>query len=207
MYKVAVVGIDNSGKTSVVNSLGGIEGVNTIHLTTCNGNGSKIARFSGSVVSNFARFGESRELRCFTGFSYFMHLFPYFFEERAKSSSSVLVSDRDPLIDTLCYSSCYLPRDFSRTLRPALKSLLEQYFSYPSSVFYLDTSPDVSVNRNNKPVQLHDKVNLLSRLSELFHEEIFLVEKRGIPVHRIDTDAKPLEEVISEVRHKVKRLL
>jgi len=128
-------------------------------------------------------------------------------EERARSSSTVLVSDRDPIVDTLCYSNLYLPDGFSRIARPSLKFLLEYLFSYSNSFYYLDVSPEVSAKRNNKPLQLHDTIKYLNRLKELFEEEIFSAERRGIPVVRIKTDDKPLEEVASEVGFYVKRLL
>jgi len=44
-------------------------------------------------------------------------------------------------------------------------------------------------------------------LRELFEEKMFLAERQGIPVVRIDTNAKPLEEVASEVKFHVKKLL
>ena len=92
-------------------------------------------------------------------------------------------------------------------IRPPLKFLLEYSFRYPDSFCYLDVSPEVSARRNNKPLQLHDEINYLSRLKELFEEEMFLAERQGIPIVRIKTDTKPLEEVASEVRFYVKRLL
>ncbi len=207
MYKLSIIGIENSGKTSVVRSLDQIEGVKTIHVTTYQNNGLRVARVSGRIVNRFAQFGESQNLKSVTGLAYLLHLFPYYFEERAKSSSQVLVSDRDPIVDTLCYSDFYLPDDFSRMIRPPLKFLLEHSFSYPNSFCYLDVSPEVSAKRNDKPLQLHDKIKHLSRLKELFEEDIFLAERQGIPVVRIKTDAKPLEEVTSEVRFHVKRFL
>ena len=207
MYKVSIVGIDISGKTSVVRSLDQVEGVSTIHVTTYQNNGSRIARVSGRFVSQFAQFGESHNLKPVTGLAYFLHLFPYYFEERAKSSQQVLVSDRDPIVDTLCYSDFYLPDGFSRIVRPPLKFLLEHSFSYPDSFCYLDVSPEVSAQRNNKPLQLHDKIKHLSRLKELFEAELLLAERRGIPIVRIETDTKPLEEVANEVKFYVKRLL
>ncbi len=157
MYKVSVVGIDNSGKTSVVRSLDQVEGISTIHVTAYQNNGSRFARVSGRIVNELAQFGETHNLKSVTGLAYFLHLVPYYFEERAKSSLQVLVSDRDPIVDTLCYSAFYLPDGFSKIVRHPLKFLLEHSFSYPDSFCYLEVSPEVSAKRNNKPLQLHDK--------------------------------------------------
>ena len=207
MYKVSVVGIDNSGKTSVVRSIDQVEGVSTIHVTAYQNNGSRIARVSGRIVNEFAQFGEANNLRSITGLAYLLHLFPYYFEERTNRSSKVLVSDRDPIVDTLCYSDFYVPYGFSRIVRPSLKFLLEHSFSYPNSFFYLDVSPEVSAQRNNKPLQLHNNIKHLNRLKELFEEEMLSAERQGISIVRIKTDSKPLEEVASEVRFYVKGLL
>ena len=110
-------------------------------------------------------------------------------------------------MDTLCYSDFYLPSGFSRIVRTPLKFLLQHSFSYPNSFCYLEVSSEVSVQRNNKPLQLHDTIKDLDRLRELFEEELFLAERQGIQVVRIDTDTKPLEEVADEVTFHVTRLL
>ncbi len=204
---MSVVGIDNSGKTSVVRSLGNVDGISTINVTAHQNNHSPIARVSGRVVNEFAQFGETHNLKSITGFAYLLHLLPYYFEEYSRNSSQVLVSDRDPIVDTLCYSDFYLPKSISGIVRPSLKFMLEQSFSYPSSFCYLDVSPEASAQRNNKPTQLHDNIQDLKRLKELFEEEMFLAERRGIKIVRIKTDIKPLEEVAAEVNFHLKRLL
>lgn len=207
MYKVSVIGIDNTGKTSVVESLGKIADVNTVHLTAHRDHGSGIAKVSGRTVNKITEFGEIHNLKYLTGFGYLLHLFPYYFEERAKSSSQLLVSDRDPIVDSLCYCDLYIPDNFSKIVKPSLKSMLERSFNYPSAFCYLEASPEVSARRNDKPAQLHDKVELLSRLRELFDQEMFRVGNDGIRVVKIDTDAKSLEQVKDEVRYCIKKLL
>ena len=92
-------------------------------------------------------------------------------------------------------------------IRPPLKFLLEYSFRYPDSFCYLDVSPEVSARRNNKPLQLHDEINYLSRLKELFDEEMHLAERQEILVVRIETGTKSLEEVASEVKYYVTQLL
>ncbi len=76
MYKVSIVGIDNTGKSSVVNSLNSIEGVETIHLTTFQSNDSYIAELTGKIVHYLVKFGEKNKLRMLTGLSYLLHLVP-----------------------------------------------------------------------------------------------------------------------------------
>jgi thymidylate kinase len=205
MYKVSIVGIDNTGKTSIVSSLAGMDGIDTIHLTAYQNHGSRIARVSGRAANGLAVFGERNQLKHLTGFAYLLHLFPYYFEERNKTSS-ILVSDRDPIIDTLCYSDFYLPDVFSGIARSPLKLVLEHVFNYPSSFLYLEASPEVSARRNTKPGQLHDEITSLNRLKQLFDEEIFRVEREGTPVFRIDTDIKPLEEIAGKVRQYLAKL-
>lgn len=207
MYKASIVGIDNTGKTSVVQSIDEVDGVSTIHLTTYQNNDSKIARHSGRLVNSLTVFGEAHDLKSLTGFAYFLHLFPYKFEEMAKNSSAVLVSDRDPIVDTLCYSDFYLPQRLSRIIRSPLRFALEHTFRYPDSFIYLEATPEVSVSRNSKQSQTHERIEALSRLKHLFDKEIFSLEHQGIPVVRIDTNSKPLEGVVDEVRYHLKTLL
>lgn len=206
MYKVSVVGIDNTCKTSIVRSLVDSGRVDTIHLTAYSNHTSRIAGFSWDAVNGLALWGERERLKSITGFAYLLHLFPYLFEKRARRSSHILVSDRDPVIDTLCYSDFYLPDGFSEIVRPPLKFTLEHVFGYPDSLIYLEASPEVSASRNKKPVQLHDPVASLYRIREIFDEEIFRVKREGIPVFNINTDIKPIEEVTAEVKHYLKNL-
>jgi len=207
MYKISVVGIDNCGKTSVVRSLAQVQDVSSIHLTAYQNNGSRVARISGRIVHELAQFGEAHKSKSVTGLAYLSHLFPYFFEQRAKNSSKVLISDRDPIVDTLCYSDFYLPDGFSRIVRPPLKLLLESSFDHPNLFCYLDVSPEVSAQRNNSPLQLHEDIRYLNRLKELFEAEMFLAKKQGITIAEIETDDQPLEEVVSAVRFHVNKLL
>ncbi len=84
MHKVSIVGIDNTGKSSVVNSLKRIEGAETIHLTTFQDNDSYIAKYTGNIVCYLVKFGERNKLRMLTGLSYLLHLVPYAFEQAKK---------------------------------------------------------------------------------------------------------------------------
>jgi len=193
MYRAVVVGIDNSGKTSLVNSLGNVPGIDTIRLT----------QNPDSALQTLAEFGERHNLRSLTGFAYLLQLFPYFSKVSTRKSG-ILVSDRDPMIDAVCYSQAYLPKKIARGIRTPLKSFLGRFFSNADLVFYLGVSPEVSHQRNNKQAQLHDGVEHLTRLKESFDEEVRSLEKNGVPVVRIDTDRKPLEEITGEVRHHLK---
>jgi len=204
MYKISVVGIDNTGKTSVVESLDNMSGVSTIHLTTCQNNDHRFARFSGRLVNRLAEFGEERDSKFITGFAYLMHLFPYKLEERTKADH-LLVSDRDPIVDTLCYSDFYLSC-ISKAVRPSLKFFLEHSFNYPDSVIYLEATPEESVSRNHQGNQLHEITDALSRLKELFDEQMFFLEKKDISIIRIDTGSKSLDEVTDEVRFHIDKV-
>ncbi|MFH0936458.1 MAG: hypothetical protein V1815_02155 [Candidatus Woesearchaeota archaeon] len=207
MHKISIVGIDNTGKTSIVKYLNKIERINTIHLTSCQNNYSRFSYYLGQSLNKFVKFGENNNLRLLTGLMYFLHLFPYYLEEKAKNSSLILISDRDPIIDTICYSSVYLPNILSNMIKPHLKFILKQSFNYPSLFFYLEVTPEISSQRNNKKKQLHDRTKILELLKESFDREIFDVENIGIPVIRFDTNQKSLEEVIDEVKFSITKLL
>lgn len=206
MKKISIVGIDNTGKTSIVKSLENIEEIRTIHLTAYQDYKSRIAKISGGFSNSLIQFGEKNNSKLITGFAYFLHLFPYFFEEKLKTNSSLLISDRDPIIDTLCYSEFYLSENLSKIIKPVLKPALESLFYHPSSFIYLNISPEVSAKRNNKPLQLHDQIESLTHLKNLFDEEMFFMKKNGTPVIQINTDDKSLEEVTDETRYNVRHL-
>jgi len=208
MYKLSVVGIDNCGKTSVVRSLDQIEGVEVIHATTdrTRRDYERIMPISSRIMGELARRGESFNLKSVTGLMYLLHLIPYYVQDR-RDSSPVFVSDRDPIVDTMCYSDFYLPKGLPRLVRPPLRRILEGSFSYPDAFCYLEVSPEVSIRRNDKPPQLHDTLDRLRKLRDLFEEEMSLAESKGIPVIRIETDQRSLEEVTAEVRTHVEEVL
>jgi len=134
-----------------------------------------------------------------------MHLLPYKFEERTKRSSSLLVSDRDPIVDTLCYSDFYLSPATSKAIKPTLRFVLEHSFRYPDSFIYLDAEPENLVHRNHQGNQLHERTEALIKLKNSFDEQIYLIEKKGVAVNRIDTNSKSLEEVTEEIRFHVNK--
>ncbi len=206
MYKVSIVGIDNTGKSSVVNSLNSVEGVETIHLTTFHCNDSYIAKLSGKIVYCFVRFGEKNKLRMLTGLSYLLHLVPYAFEQAVKSKHGVLVSDRDPIIDPLCYVHSYLPGIAGKTVKPVLEKILKIFFRLPDSFIYLTSTPEFSADRDKEKCQLHGKVEKISRVSEILNKEMILKENEGIHVKRIDTNEKSLEEVRIEIHDHIKNI-
>jgi thymidylate kinase len=204
MNKISIIGIDNTGKTSIVKSLDKITGIDTIHLTKNKNNDCTIAKYLGKITDNLAKFGEDYNSKSLTGFAYLMHLLPYKLEERAKKFSQLLISDRDPIIDTLCYSEFYLPNKISSIVQPSLKFFLENSFNYPSSIIYLETTPEKSAKRNTNKNQLHEEIKSLTKLQRLFDEQMFLLRKKGTAIHRIDTNTKSLEEVTEEARFLIK---
>lgn len=194
MYKVSVVGIDNTGKTSVVNHVRGMDDVSTIHLTSCENNDSSLGKKIGKSLSSVVEFSESRDLRIITGATYFLHLIPYAMEQRIKSSP-VLVSDRDPMIDTLSHAEIYLPNGIPNSVRHPLRASLEYIFGRPNAVIYLDVSPEVSVQRNGLVVQIHEKVESLTRLKDSIGCELDRLSDLNVDIHTIDTESNSLNDV------------
>ena len=205
MYKASVVGIDNTGKTSVVKTLNGFDGIETIHCTNFENNSSRLARSLGRLVNRLAEYGEKHEIKPLVGFAYLSHLAPYFLEQRSKNSSKVLVSDRDPIIDTLCYSEIYLPGNCSNLVKPPLRLILEGIFDYPDLFFHLEASPEIAMGRYKERNQLHERFDLLDKLRNLFDSEIYRVGKLGIDVVKIDTDNECLEEVTDKVKYNLRK--
>ncbi len=206
MHKVSIVGIDNTGKSSIVNSLNNIKGVKTIHLTTFQNNDSYIAKHTGNIVSNLARLGEKNELRMLTGLAYLLHLVPYAFELATKKNCRVLVSDRDPIIDPLCYVHSYLPGIALKVIKPVMEKSLKAFFSLPDSFIYLTSTPEHSANRDKEKSQLHGKVEKISRINKILNREMLLRESKLILIKRIDTNEKSLEEVTTEVCNHIESI-
>ncbi len=206
MHKVSIVGIDNTGKSSIVNSLNGVEGVETIHLTTVQNNDSYIAKHTGNIVYYLAKFGERNKLRRLTGLSYLLHLVPYAFEQATKKNCGVLVSDRDPIIDPLCYVHSYLPGIAGKVIKPVLEKRLKTFFSLPDSFIYLTSTPELSADRDTEKSQLHGKVRKIRRINEILNQKMLLIENEGIPIKKIDTNEKSLKEVTIEVHDHIKSI-
>lgn len=202
MYKISVAGIDNSGKTSVVRSLENTDGIGAIYtFGEYVGSKSRLARFFGSLVDRLTQFDQENGHKTISGFAWVGHFIPYYFAERANRHKDIVARDRDPVVDALCYSESYLLWGTSRILRRPLKLTLKTFFGYPNLLIYLETSPEVAVQRSVKKKQLHEDSDNLTRVRDLYDQEIFRLEREGIDVVRINTDTKSLEEVIEEVRH------
>ncbi len=206
MHKISIVGIDNTGKSSIVNSLNSIEGVETIHLTTFQANDSYVAKHTGNIVYNLVKFGERNKLRMLTGLSYLLHLVPYSFEQATKKNCRILVSDRDPIIDPLCYIHSYLPGIAGKTIKPVLEKTLKIFFSLPDSFIYLTSTPELSADRDKEKCQLHGKVEKICRVNKILNKEMVLKEKAGIPIKKINTNEKSLEEVTIEIHDYIKSI-
>lgn len=202
MFKASVIGIDNTGKTSLVKSFQDLADVETIYLTDYRDGASRFARKSGWIVKRLAHFGEYERSRAIAGMAYLLHLWPYKFEERKKRKRRLpfLVSDRDPIVDTLVYSRFYLPAGVAEILTMKIKSSLESVFSYPDVYLYLHAFPETAARRYKRKPQLHERIRALSVLRDLYEEQIASLRKAGVPVHRINTEGRTLEAVSSEVK-------
>lgn len=208
MYKASVVGIDGSGKGSVVRSLEEIDGVGTIHTFSDYSRGdSGLARVSGRLAARLAQFGEQHEAHKLTGGAYLLHLVPYFFEKRAKRPHQLLVNDRDPTVDPLINSDEYLSENSSRRVKKILRPSLKLFYGYPELFIYLEVNPKVAIERierqgRNRQRQLHETLESLTNLKNLYDREMSRLEdEEGIAVVKIDTNPpKLLDEVIEEVK-------
>jgi len=200
MFKVGIVGIDNTGKTSIVRSLGKLNGIEIVHLTTHQYNQMRVAHSLGTFFGRLARYGEKRKSKTFTGLAYLLHLIPYYLELKSKKKVSLLISDRDPILDTLCYSHYYLWEWLFKCIKRPLRFTLEKFFSYPDILVYLDVSPEISINRDSKRIQLHEKAETLARLRSMYHDELNRIKNGGTKIVLINTDNKSLDEVTLEIK-------
>lgn len=204
MRKISIVGIDNCGKTAITRSFEGGDDIATIHLTSVQGESTRI-RTLRRLVAALATFGERHRFKTLTGFAYLLHLIPYAYAERAlrQTEKRLLLSDRDPILDTLCYADVYIPKWIQTILFPHLRSLLTHFFPFPDAYLYVDITPSISATRMSASPQLHESTTHLSRLKFLFERHLGSVERNGVRVFRIVAEGKPLDAVAREVRDVV----
>jgi len=200
MFKIGIVGIDNTGKTSIIRSIGKLKGIEVVHLTTHQHNNLRVAHSLGSLFGRWARYGEKKKSKTITGLAYFLHLIPYYLELKSKKKVPLLISDRDPILDTLCYAHYYLWDWFFKIIKRPLRFSLERFFSYPDILVYLDVSPEISIKRYPKRTQLHEKAETLTRLRSMYHDELKRIKNQGVKVVLINTDHKSLDEVTLEIK-------
>lgn len=203
MYKVSVVGIDNSGKTTLVRSLSTKDRVQAIHYSSYRDASSRFARVSGKFCNMLTDFSERHGLRTLAGVTYSLHLIPYFAEENRKKQCALLVSDRDPILDVMCYSGFYLGSPLCSVVKEPLRHFLKNVFPYPEMYIHLEVSPEISLARAHdaNKVQLHDTRDTLAQIRNLLDYELFEMERQGIEVLRLDAGSKPPESIEEEVRY------
>ena len=199
MHKISIVGLDNTGKTSVVEYCGLEEGVDTLSLTTPLKHRSFFAKEIYSNAYWLAQKGEIHKLKYISGAAYLAHLIPYAIEEQ-RCQNQFIVSDRDPILDSLCYAFCYLPKPLASQIRTPLNMALEALFAYPTTYIHLEISPETSISRNRKTFQHHDSLSTLKKLHEVYENELQRIEDEGIGVLRINTEEHSLDEVKAMVR-------
>lgn len=204
MRKISIVGIDNSGKTTITRSFEGSDAIATIHLTSVLGGSTWISAVR-RLVTGLAALGERHHLKTLTGFAYLLHLIPYAHAERVlrQAEKRLLLSDRDPILDTLCYANVYLPKWIQPALFPHLRALLMRFFSFPDAYLYVDIAPSISITRMSASPQIHESTAHLSLLKTLFEYHLKAIERAGVRIFRIGADGKSFDAVAREAREVV----
>lgn len=180
--------------------------MSAIHLSSNKYHQFKPAIYLGKPIDLLKEIGERKKLKRITGLAYLSHLVPYKLEEISKQNMSLIISDRDPILDPLCYCNFYLPKQQTKTIYPLLKTILTSFFNYPEHLFYLDVSPQEAMKRNPFGEQLHEKKNSLTELRNIFKEKIHTLKKENVKITEINTNSKSLEEVIEEVTFCIKNI-
>ena len=202
MIEVSVVGADGAGKSSLVNAIASlqIENFRVIHLTSCKNAPKGFIGNFGKMLNQWTQFAEKRRWKLLTGLGYFLYLIPYFFlEKKLKKEARVLISDRDPTLDTLCHMKFYLPACLYSALGRPIAALLRGVFKRPNAFWHLQASLETIRNRDKGPLQIHelDDENSLF-IANFLGTELAKFKTRGVEVYEIQTDGKSIDEVLKE---------
>ena len=200
MYKISIIGIDNTGKTAVVNRIEDEYRLETIQLTSFKKCSSKLAKELGSLIEKWIRWSEYKQYQYCTGLLYFLLLIPYKIELWSKRKSSFILSDRDPIIDTLCYSHLYLPDKIARYLCQYFEFFLKRIFHYSDLYIYLVPSPKISVQRMKNSMQLHENLDDLSKLEQCYQFQLKELKSENIEVICIHIDSLTLNQLVAQIK-------
>ncbi len=116
----------------------------------------------------------------------------------------LIMFENDLLLQPLVYMAHHLPmtKIVKKSLRFRILSIL---FGSKSdfSIFYLDTEPEVAIERIHKRgihIDSHENTKDLKRMKKEFDDIIEVASENGFEIFRINTNNKSLDEVANQVQ-------
>jgi thymidylate kinase len=217
MKKIAVVGLDGSGKSSVLENLlrNGLS-AEVVRPVTYRSNvkteHAPIGRRLATQVDRLALLGDRYESRFLAGMVYFLiwggghKFYEQFYVQKHKPD--VLLAERDAIIDGSVYATFYFP--WTARLTPVQRVGLTQRFSRempPDVVLYLDVHAEVAMKRIEESVErkrwdgrklkprLHETTSTLRSLRAVYHQTLDVLAGRGSDIQVVNTTPLTLDEV------------
>ena len=215
--RIAVVGIDGTGKSSAVEHLKKILGekYRVEHITTVPRKETAKTDLGKKVFGFLERIRKKADKskdKAYISIAQLMYnrIFP-FVRIAKESKADVIIYERHPLIDYAVYGKEYLGRPLT---------LIEKAFSgttKPDIILYLDVDPKKAFSRivkrqkvNERKKHLHpheDSVEKLSVAKSRFDKVISRFERDPkVSVIRINAN-QPLEAMLKEIEEKIKKTM
>lgn len=215
-HRVLFAGIDGSGKTTCLNLL--IPRMESKYSITKIGNCDPCTYYRGESKSFFrCRYYSVIERIRPISIKYHFHslflIFNFIYKllvskyAELSTQSDLIMYETDTLLHPAVYINYHLP--FTRVIHSKLKfSLLSLIFGSKnnSSIFYLDTAPEVAmkrIHRRASHINAHENTRDLTKLKKDFEIVQEVALRQGYAIYRIDTNNRSLEEVAREVERIV----
>lgn len=125
--------------------------------------------------------------------------------------SNIIIYDTDLLLHPAVYITYHFP--YSKMVNNSLRfKIVSSLFGSKkkSMIFYLDTKPEIAMERIQiRGIEIHSHENLedLEKLRMEFDKVLQVAIKGGYQIFRIDTNARTLNEVVDEVQSIIERNL
>jgi len=126
--------------------------------------------------------------------------------------SDIIIYDTDTLLHPAVYITYHMP--FTRRIKSSLRlKISSMLFGSKSnfSIFYLDTEPELAMQRIKKraetgvDIHSHENIRDLSTLKKEFDKMLGTASQSGFEVFKINTNGKSLDEVVEEVQTIVEK--
>ncbi len=213
--RIAVVGIDGTGKTSAVEHLKKILGkkYKVGHLTIAPRKAtarSKLGKRIFGFLEGISRKADKTEDRAYISISQSIYSQIIPFARIAKEKGKdIMIYERHPALDYMVYGKEYIGRLLSKAER------LMTGVPRPDIIIYLDAKPEVAFSRilkrrltgEKEYIHPHESsIEALSTAKERFEKVIRKFEKDPrVKVIRIDAN-KPLNAMLKELEDKIKKV-
>lgn len=211
---IAIEGIDGSGKTSLGERLEDL-------FPTYKVGYIKIPRYTYQKLSSLIGRGfykimtKMEEGNNKTLVSFFLKLMVSFYNlaRMEENSSSILLVERHPLIDSYAYSSIYSP-NFHRVICCFLERIMR--IKKPDVIIFLYCDPYIALKRIINRIKvgnsmksiphLHERLKSLDLLQKKLWEKIRCLSENGAEIILVDTSNRSKEEVFNCVKDELNKL-